>query len=67
MINPTTIATPSAPRSLMPAHLRASALGTFFGGRRIAADIVATCSFGVPVPAYTKDVFPGVRAWSPPV
>ena len=61
-----TTATPTATRVRMPASFEVSEFAAPVEGRRMAAGF-ATCYFGVRVPAILKGVFPGVRAWSPPV
>ena len=67
----TACATPSATpvrvsRDRMPALLlQGSGTGASFEGRLTVADIPGYTA--VRVPAFLKDAFPGVRAWSPPV
>jgi hypothetical protein len=66
----TETATPSATRvcvshDSMPALLvNGSGTGASIEGRLTVAGIAYTA---VRVPAFLKDAFPGVRAWSPPV
>jgi hypothetical protein len=66
--NPNAFETPltSLCASVMPAAHRfvGTGLGASIEGR-MRAGIAATTA--VYVPAFLKDVFPGVRAWSPPV
>ncbi len=61
----TQIAAPTATRFRMPALLEVSAAVAPVNGRSQAAG--TSHSYGVFVPAPQKGVFPGVRAWSPPV
>jgi hypothetical protein len=50
----------------VPALLpRESGTGASFEGR-LAVDGIQSIT-AAPVPAFLKDAFPGVRAWSPPV
>lgn len=66
MINLITAATvtPSASRVRMSALLPSgSAMESFIEGRHTGADV----STGVCTQAFLKDVYTGVRAWSPPV
>ena len=58
------IATPEATRFRVPASRHGSAMCESVEGRRIAG---TSGLFGGYVPAFLKDVVPGVRAWSPPV
>lgn len=60
----TKIATPEATRFRMSASRHGSAVCESVEGRRIAG---TSYVFGGYVPAFLKDVVPGVRAWSPPV
>ncbi len=60
----TAIATPEATRFCMPAFPQGSAMSASVEGRRIAGTAGV---FGAHVPAFLKDVVPGVRVWSPPV
>ncbi len=65
MINIVQDATPSATRIPMPAFPEVSRMGASVESRRIATG--TSSAYGVFVPAFLKDAFSGVRAWSPPV
>jgi hypothetical protein len=53
-------------RAFTPALFEVPELGASFQGRRMSAGCVAV-DYGITVPAFLEDTFPGVRAWSPPV
>ncbi len=66
MLNTTiTTAAPMATRFRMPVLLGISATGASVEGRCTAAG--TSHAYSVFVPAFQKDAFSGVRAWSPPV
>lgn len=62
----TTIAPPMAMRVRMPALAQGSGTGASVEGGRIAAGTTVS-AYSTHLPAFGKDVFEGVRAWSPPV
>ncbi len=66
MLNPVfTTATPLATRFRMPVLLGIPATSASVEGRCTAAG--TSHVYGAFVPAFLKDAFSGVRAWSPPV
>jgi len=65
MIITTNVATPLAARFRLPALLEVRGTGASIEGRCMTAG--AAHVDGVYVPAFLKDTFSGVRAWSPPV
>ncbi len=58
--------TPSVARARMLPSLLPGVAGLGIEGPRVIAGIAASV-YGTTVPAPDKDVFPAVRAWSPPV
>lgn len=50
----------------MPAPIQGSETGASLAGRRIV-DGTTVSAYRTRVPAFVKDAFKGVRAWSPPV
>lgn len=58
--------TPSVARVRMLPSLLPGVAGLCIEGPRVVAGIAASV-YGTTVPAADKDVFLGVRAWSPPV
>ena len=62
----TTIATPMVTRVRMPALAQGLETGASLEGRRLAAGTTVS-AYRTRVPAFVKDAFKGVRAWSPPV
>lgn len=58
--------TPSVARARMLPSLLPGVARLGIEGPRVIAGIAAS-AYGTTVPAAVKDVFPGVRAWSPPV
>lgn len=58
--------TPSPARARMLPSLLAGVTGLGIEGPRVVAGIAAS-AYRTTVPAADKDVFLGVRAWSPPV